>query len=106
LRLPFCLDHLNLFRISDFDIRNFFSLSLTLALWERERVRAHRQRERELAPLPQFALHPNPPALQLDKLSRQRQPETRALALLCVVAARLSKRSPEATGPRAWFDAR
>src|SRR5260370_6993291 len=46
----------------------------------------HGKREREGRSAPHLALHPQAAAVELDELSRQRQPETGALALARGVA--------------------
>src|SRR5215468_11849574 len=44
-------------------------------------ARTHRNRERERRALPELALHPDPPAVQLHKLPAQGEPQARALHL-------------------------
>ena len=55
------------------------------------RVGAQREREREGAPAADLALHPHPPAVQLDELARQRQAEPGALVAFGVAAALLER---------------
>src|SRR5262245_11837946 len=58
----------------------FLSLSSTIRISSFAMTR--RQRKRERRALTHLALHPDPAAVQLDELPRQRQPEPRAFDLL------------------------
>src|SRR5215471_18588384 len=66
-------------RVSRTSLR-FLGLSSTIRI--SSFAMADRQGERERRPLPGLALHPDPPAMQLDELSGERQPEPGPLDLL------------------------
>src|SRR6185436_2053871 len=57
----------------------------------RRRICSERQRKAEGRALAELALHPDPPAVHLDELAREREPKTRALGLAGIVAAHLAE---------------